>query len=63
MKFREKRRRKPNAWFLGDEWENDRKEIVASGDNDDDVDECSLRCFGRPPKVYGGQKNDLSKVK
>lgn len=63
MKVREKRRRKPNAWFLGDEWENDREKPVASGDSGDDVEECTLRRFERPAKVYGGYKKDLSKVK
>jgi len=63
MRLGEKRRRKANSRFLGDEWDNDSEEPVTTVNNDNEEDKCTLRCFGRPAMVHQGNTTYNSKVR
>lgn len=61
MQLLEKRRRKLNAWFVGDDWDN--KVPEATDKSNGDVHEDTLWCFRKPVIVHRGRTKDDSKVK
>lgn len=62
MQLREKRRKNPNAWFFGDDWDND-GEVPEATVSNGEVHEDTLLCFRKPAIVHRGRIKDDSKVK